>query len=69
MEAAEWLIAQQPRAVGFDFFEEYSPRLVNFTSEDFVVHRLLLREGISLLEQANNLRALGNRRVPFFTAF
>lgn len=69
VEAADWLVAQRPKAVGFDFFEEYSARLPDFTSEDFVVHRRLLREGLPLLEQATNLRALGNRRVPFFAAF
>ncbi len=68
-EAAEWLIAQKPRAVGFDFFEEYSARLPDFTSEDFVVHRILLGSGLPLLEQATNLRVLGNRRVMFFAAF
>lgn len=69
VEAADWLAAQQPKAVGFDFFEEYSARLPDFTSEDFVVHRRLLRMGIPLLEQAMNLGALGDRRVLFFAAF
>jgi len=69
LDAAEWLVAQHPKAVGFDFFEEYSARLLDFTSEDFVVHRRLLREGIPLLEQATNLGLLGDRRVSFFAAF
>lgn len=68
-EAAEWLIAQKPKAVGFDFFEEYSARLPDFTSEDFVVHRLLLGSGLPLLEQATHLQALGKRRVQFFAPF
>ncbi|MFQ5859322.1 MAG: cyclase family protein [Anaerolineae bacterium] len=68
-EAAEWLIAQNPKAVGFDFFEEYSARLPDFTSEDFVVHRLLLGSGLPLLEQATNLQVLGKRRVQFFAPF
>lgn len=68
-EAAEWLISQSPRAVGFDFFEEYSARLPDFGSEDFVVHRLLLGQGLPLLEQATSLRLLGASRVQFFAPF
>lgn len=68
-EAAEWLIAQKPKAFGFDFFEEYSARLPEFTSEDFVVHRLMLGTGKPLLEQATNLRLLGQHRVQFFAPF
>jgi arylformamidase len=68
-EAAEWLIARKPKAFGFDFFEEYSARLPDFTSEDFVVHRLMLGSGRPLLEQATNLRLLGQRRVQFFAPF
>lgn len=67
-EAAEWLIARRPKAVGFDFFEEYSARLPEFTSEDFVVHRLLLGQGLPLLEQTTRLGELG-RRVEFFAPF
>jgi kynurenine formamidase len=68
-EAAQWLIAQQPKAVGFDFFEEYSARLPHFDSEDFVVHRLLLGHGLPLLEQVTHLRLLGRRRGRFFAPF
>lgn len=68
-EAAEWLIAQKSKALGFDFFEEYSARLPDFTSNDFVVHRLLLGSGRPLLEQATNLRRLGRRRTQFFAPF
>lgn len=68
-EAAQWLIDQKPKAVGFDFFEEYSARLPDFTSEDFVVHRILLGSGLPLLEQATNLKKLGKQRVKFFAPF
>jgi arylformamidase len=57
-EGAEWLTARRPRALGFDFFEEYSARLPNFTSEDFVCHRVMLGAGLPLLEQLTNLRAV-----------
>src|SRR5213594_1098110 len=50
VEAARWLAARQIKALGFDFFEEYCARLPSFTSEDFIVHRILLEKGIILLE-------------------
>ena len=68
-KAAEWLVAQTPKAFGFDFFEEYSARLPEFTSEDFVVHRIMLGTGKPLLEQATNLHLLGKQRVQFFAPF
>lgn len=40
LEAAEWLTELRPKAVCFDFFEEYAARLPDFTSEDFRVHRV-----------------------------
>ncbi len=49
-EAADWIVARKPKAVGFDFFEEYSARLPNFTSEDFVRHRILLHAPLPMLE-------------------
>lgn len=68
-EAAEWLTARRPRALGFDFFEEYSARLPDFSSEDFVCHRLMLGAGVPLLEQITNLSAVGKTRFDFFAPF
>jgi arylformamidase len=68
-EAAEWLVARRPRALGFDFFEEYSARLPDFTSEDFVCHRVMLGAGVPLLEQITNLGAVGRPRFDFFAPF
>lgn len=65
-EAAEWLRARHPAAVGFDFFEEYCARLPDFGSEDFVCHRILLGAGILLMEQLTNLRLLDRQRVEFY---
>ena len=39
-ESAEWLVAKDPKSIGFDFFEEYCARLPDFTSEDFPMHRV-----------------------------
>ena len=68
-EAADWLIAQRPRAIGFDFFEEYSARLPNFTSEDFVCHRILLRAEVPMLEQITGLGKIGRPRFDFYAPF
>jgi len=69
IEAARWLAARGIKALGFDFFEEYCARLPNFTSEDFIVHRILLEKGIILLEGVTNLGALPTERVNFFAPF
>ena len=68
-EAAEWLIAQRPRAIGFDFFEEYSARLPAFGSEDFVCHRILLGANVPMLEQITGLGGVGRQRFDFFAPF
>jgi kynurenine formamidase len=68
-EAADWLIGQRPRAIGFDFFEEYSARLPQFTSEDFVCHRIMLRGGVPMLEQITGLGQVGRPRFDFFAPF
>lgn len=68
-DAAEWLVARKPSAVAFDFFEEYCARLPDFTSEDFVCHRILLGDGIPMLEGLTNLRAVGRGRFDFYAPF
>jgi arylformamidase len=69
-DAADWLVERRPRALVFDFFEEYSAALDDFNSEDFVVHRRLLGQNLPLVEQATNLGAVGLNRftllAPFF---
>jgi len=68
-ESAEWLVAKDPKSIGFDFFEEYCARLPDFTSEDFPMHRVILGAGIVIMEGITNLGALPPRRVPFFAPF
>jgi len=68
-EAAEWLVARKPSAVAFDFFEEYCARLPDFTSEEFICHRILLGAGIPLLEGLTGLAGLGQPRVDFYAPF
>jgi len=68
-EAADWLAARRPSAVGFDFFEEYCARLPDFTSEDFICHRILLGAGVPLLEQLTNIATVGRQRFDFYAPF
>ena len=68
-EAAEWLVARKPRAVGFDFFEEHCARLPDFTSEDFVCHRILLGAEIPMLEGIQALGSVGKPRFSFYAPF
>jgi arylformamidase len=67
--AARWLALRRPRAVVFDFFEEECARRVDFTSEDFVVHRILLGAGIYLVEQATRLAQLAGKTATLYAAF
>jgi arylformamidase len=67
--AAEWLAARRPRAVCFDFFEEYAARLPDFTSEDFRVHMAFLGRGIVIIEQATRLGELVGKQFDFFAPF
>jgi arylformamidase len=66
-EAARWLVAQGAKAIGFDCFSEYCARLPNFTSEDFVIHKIILENGAILMQQMTNLSQLPvGRRFQFF---
>jgi kynurenine formamidase len=66
-EAARWLVAKKPKAIGFDCFSEYSARLPDFTSEDFVIHKIILEAGVYYFQQMTNLGALpADRRFTFF---
>lgn len=67
--AAHWLVERGPKAVVFDFFEEYAARLPDFSSDDFVVHRILLGAGIYLVEQTTNLAELRGAEATIYPAF
>jgi arylformamidase len=69
-EAAQWLIDRGARAVGFDCFSEYCARLPNFTSEDFIIHKVILENGAILMQQMTNLSKLPtDKRFQFFAPF
>ena len=69
-EAAQWLIDQGAKAIGFDCFSEYCARLPDFTSEDFIIHKIILENGALLMQQMTNLSQLPTPgRFQFFAPF
>lgn len=70
-EAALWLAERRPRAVGFDFPQDYVIReLVNRQPAlaEFPTHELLLARGIILIEYLVNLAAIPGATVLFMAA-
>lgn len=69
-EAAQWLVDQGAKAIGFDCFSEYCARLPDFTSEDFIIHKVILENGSILMQQMTNLSQLPtDRKFNFFAPF
>jgi kynurenine formamidase len=70
-EAAAWLADRQPRAVGFDFPQDYVIReLVDRQPPlaEFPTHQLLLARGVILIEYLVNLGQIPESPVLFFAA-
>ena len=61
-EAAQWLLERRPRAVAFDFPQDYTIRLLLQGEirplEQHVTHDVLLRNGVILIEYLSNTAAL-----------
>ena len=57
-EAAQWLVDRGAKAIGFDCFSEYCARLPDFTSEDFIIHKIILENGSILMQQLTNFSQL-----------
>ena len=69
-EAAQWLVDRGAKAIGFDCFSEYCARLPDFTSEDFIIHKVILENGSILMQQLTNFSQLPtDRRFSFFAPF
>jgi kynurenine formamidase len=69
-QAAQWLIERGAKAIGFDCFSEYCARLPDFTSEDFIIHKIILENGAILMQQLTNFSKLPvGRRFQFFAPF
>jgi arylformamidase len=66
-EGAAWLHERSPRAVGFDFPQDYCIRLLlkgeRAPLEDNVTHDVLLRDGVILIEYLSNTIALEHPRT------
>ena len=69
-EAAQWMVDAGAKAIGFDCFSEYCARLPDFTSEDFIIHKVILEGGSILMQQMTNLSNVPvNKRFKFFAPF
>lgn len=68
--AAEWLLAHSPKAVAFDFPQDYCIRLLLSGEirpiEEHVSHDVLLRNDVVLIEYLTNTQALTTERVSFY---
>ena len=66
-DAAEWLLSRKPRAVAFDFPQDYPIRLlldnVTVPFDQHVTHDVLLRAGVTLIEYLVNTAALTGPRT------
>jgi arylformamidase len=61
VDGARWLVARHPKAVVFDFFEEYDARFPDFDALGFKAHREILGHDVLIVEHVINLRALPQR--------
>lgn len=69
-EAAQWLVDAGAKAIGFDCFSEYCARLPDFTSEDFIIHKVILEGGSILMQQMTNLSNVPvDQKFKFFAPF
>ncbi len=60
--AARWLVDRKPKAIAFDFFEEYDARRTDFDSTEFKVHHIMLGNDVLLIEGLDNLDQIGQER-------
>jgi len=61
-DACEWLLAREPKVIGFDFPQDYPIRGTltgeHAPIEEFVTHDVLLRNGVLMIEYLCNLSSL-----------
>lgn len=66
-DAAEWLKAQRPTAIAFDFPQDYPIRLLldgqEVPNEEHVTHDVCLKAGITLIEYLVNTSAIAGPRT------
>jgi arylformamidase len=68
VDGAECLVEMKPSAVGFDCFQEYGARNVDFVPDDFAVHKVLLGAGVLIYEGLTDLHRLTRKRVKIVAA-
>lgn len=54
-DAARWLVKMKVKIAGYDFFQEIGAKQVELNPELFVVHKILLGNGILNIEHLTNL--------------
>lgn len=67
-EGAEWISKKKPKAVGFDFPQDYAIREIESRApeiDEFVVHNVFLKKGILNIEYLTNLKSIREKRVKF----
>ncbi|MFP8954596.1 cyclase family protein (plasmid) [Natrialbaceae archaeon A-arb3/5] len=66
-EAAQWLVDNGAKAIGYDCFSEYPARLPDFEPEDFQIHKIILENDAILMQHLTNLSELpAGERVEFY---
>lgn len=68
-EAAEWFLPRRPKAVGYDFPQDYVIRDMRHRVpdvEEYVVHQTFLRNNILNVEYLTNLDQISRPRVQVF---
>lgn len=68
-DAIYWILDQQPTAVGFDFPQDYSIRLLQerpVSPEEQKTHTILLRNNILLIEYLTNFHSIKGDSCEFF---
>jgi len=69
-EAAQWLVDEGAKAIGFDCFSEYPARLPDFEPEDFEIHKVILENDAILMQHLTNLGAVPQEgRFQFYGPF
>ncbi|OGK84392.1 MAG: hypothetical protein A2X53_12685 [Candidatus Rokubacteria bacterium GWA2_70_23] len=68
VEGARWLVDRRPKALVFDFFEEYDARFPDFDAIGFKVHREILGRDVLIVEHVVNLAVLPRRFARFAAA-
>ena len=59
-DAAQWLVDNKAKIAGFDFFQDIGAKSTTLDPSKFVVHKILLGNGVLNIEHLTNLGSLKN---------